>query len=80
MGVDCNMYDEMAELMEGTCILGERKYWPMNKMKEATPGPSSILIDPVLLVESVGHKKLYSDIDSDGDVLLRSNTLRCDLH
>ena len=62
------LYDEMADLVDGSRASGKRKYKPKKKREEETPGPSSIPIDPVLLAESISQGKLYSDIDSDSDV------------
>jgi hypothetical protein len=62
------LYDEMADLVDGSRASGKRKYRPKKRGEEETPRPSSIPIDPVLLVESINQGKLYSDIDSDSDV------------
>jgi hypothetical protein len=55
----------MANLINGLCISGKRKYRPKKRGEKETPRPSSIPIDPILLMESISQGKLYSDIASD---------------
>jgi len=55
----------MAELVNGSCASGKRKFVPG---REATPGSPSIPIDPILLEESMRQGKLGSDTDSDSNV------------
>jgi len=76
-----HLFDDMAELTEGSHALGEKKYRPKKPTDEEMPELSSILIDPVLLAESISQARLYSDIDSDTEVhslsLAPSNIYMC---
>jgi len=76
-----HLFDNMAELTEGLCALGEKKYRPKKPTDEETPELLSMTIDPILLAESISQARLYSDIDSDTEVhslsLAQSNIYLC---
>jgi hypothetical protein len=58
----------MADPVEGIHAWGKRMFRSNDRKREATPGPSSIPIDPILLKKSMNKEKLYSDTDSDSDI------------
>ena len=73
-------YDNMAELVEGSRASGTRKYRPKKPTDKETPGQSPILIDPILIAESISQGKLYSDSASDSEVCSLSSAPSTYLH
>lgn len=67
----------MADLVDGLCASGKRKYRP-KKRQEETPEPS-IPINPVLLAESSRQRKEL-DADSDSNICFMSLALSLHLY
>ena len=71
------LYNEMADLVDGSCALGKRKYRP-KKRQEETP-KLSILINPIFLTESSKQEKVL-DAGSDSNICFMSLALSLHLY